>query len=668
MTDFSGSNLRGRNFTGQDLRGKDFSNADIRGTNFSGADLSGADFTGAKAGLQRRWFFSQLGISLIVSVTLNFIAATINAAAVAYLFSSEVSRNAGFIPGGCVVLLLIAVFLAISHQGLTTRAVATSIVAFAFAFAGAVASGGTIAGAVASAFAGVFAGAVASAFASAIVVASASAFAFAVAVGVFAGAFFGAFGVGVAFAFAVGVGVAIMTGLLSIYIAWRVSRNDEKFALVRQVGIVFSSIGGTRFYKADLTGANFMNATLKSTSFREANLTHVCWKNTQKLDRARVGDSILRNSAVRELLTTRKSHQKSYVAADLEGANLQGVDLEAANLTRANISNAILYDANLKDANLREILAVGTDFTRAYLTGACLEAWNIDHTTKLDQIDCQYVFLLEKPNTIGSRERRPHDPDAVFAPGDFEKLYNRIINTVQILMRNGINPEAFADAFQKLMQDNLGVTRDSIQALEKKGKDVLVTIEVPEDADKAKIAQTLDINYRNRLHQLEAENKQLQLRSTDLRDIAIELAKRQPHIHNHQTMNDKAEHNTINIGGNVTGSTINLGEISGAVSNVVNQLSSAADPAQPGLKEHLLELQATIEEEPTLSIEDKADALEEVKVLAEAAQDPEKQGLGRKAIKVLKGTVASLPDAAKLAEACKTLLPLIAKAIGIPLP
>jgi len=73
----------------------------------------------------------------------------------------------------------------------------------------------------------------------------------------------------------------------------------------------------------------------------------------------------------------------------------------------------------------------------------------------------------------------------------------------------------------------------------------------------------------------------------------------------------------------------------------------------------------------TISIafaEDKADALEEVKTLAEAAQDPEKQGLGRKAIKLLKGTAASLPDAAKLAEACSKLLPLIAKAIGLPVP
>ena len=81
---------------------------------------------------------------------------------------------------------------------------------------------------------------------------------------------------------------------------------------------------------------------------------------------------------------------------------------------------------------LTEVQAVGTD-----LTGACLESWNIDHTTKLDNVDCQYIFLLEKPNQIGSRERRLHNPERVFQKGDFTKLYQQVINTVKILLRKG---------------------------------------------------------------------------------------------------------------------------------------------------------------------------------------------------------------------------------------
>ncbi|MBW4441721.1 MAG: pentapeptide repeat-containing protein [Plectolyngbya sp. WJT66-NPBG17] len=612
MQDFSGKNLCGRNFTGQDLRGANFSNADIRGANFSKADLSRANFTGAKAGLQKRWLFAQLVISFVLSATLNFVAAVINGAFIAYLFSEDSIRDATILPGIISIGLLATVYLAIARQGLTTRAFITIAVAVAFAGTGAVAVAFAVAGAVAFA-----------------------------------------------------VAVAVLSGLLSLYVVWRVSKNDEKFELARTFGVAFSSLGGTHFYNADLTGANFTNATLKSTNFRDATLTHVCWRDAKKLDRARVGNSILQHSAIRELLVEDGyGYKKSFIAANLEGANLQGVNLEAANLTRANLSNALLHCANLKAANLRETLVIEADFTGAYLTGACIEAWNIDHTTKLDRVDCQYIFLLDQPNALGSRERRPHAPDTVFAPGDFEKLYKKIINTVQILMRNGINPEAFAAGFQQLMQENPDITHDSIQSFEKKGNDVLLTLEVPEGTHKAQIAQSFELTYRDRIQQLEAENKQHLL---DFKTMAMDIAKHPARITNvltagNQTMNDSS----INIGGNVTGSTINLGEISGSVSNVVNQLPSTPD--QPGLKEHLIELQAAIETEPVLSLEDKADALEEVKTLAEAAQDPQKQGLGGKAIRGLKRMIGTLPDAAKLAKACSKLLPLIAKAIGLPVP
>jgi FtsZ-binding cell division protein ZapB len=123
------------------------------------------------------------------------------------------------------------------------------------------------------------------------------------------------------------------------------------------------------------------------------------------------------------------------------------------------------------------------------------------------------------------------------------------------------------------------------------------------------------------------------------------------------------------VGGNVTGSTINLGAISGSVSNVVNQLPSASDPTQPGIKELLIELQAAIESDADLPKKGKASALENVKVLAEVAQDPEqpeKKGLGSQAVTFFKNAASFLPDTAKLAEACTKLLPLITKALGLP--
>jgi uncharacterized protein YjbI with pentapeptide repeats len=207
--------------------------------------------------------------------------------------------------------------------------------------------------------------------------------------------------------------MAIAIIVSAIYVSWKTITHDERFELVWKISVAFSSIGGTSFRKANLTNANFTSAVLKNTDFRESALTHILWRDAKKLDCARVGDSIIADRRVRELLVCGKGYKRSYIAANFEGANLSGVDLSEANLTRSNLSSAILRDANLKESNLRECLATGTVFSSAYLTGACLEAWNIDSTTELSDVDCQYIFLLEKTNDLGDRERRPHNPSKI---------------------------------------------------------------------------------------------------------------------------------------------------------------------------------------------------------------------------------------------------------------
>jgi uncharacterized protein YjbI with pentapeptide repeats len=439
-------------------------------------------------------------------------------------------------------------------------------------------------------------------------------------------------------------------------------KEDEKFALIRSIAVAFGAIGGTYFHKADLTGANFTKATLKRSNFRAATLTHVCWSHAQKLDRARMGESSLSTAAVRELLVTGNGYQQSYIDANLRGANLNGVNLNEANLKWADLSDATLRRADLRGANLTATLAIGTDFTRAHLTGACLEAWNIDHTIVLDGVDCQYVFLLEQPNALGSRERRPHDPEQAFQAGDFERLYQKMINVVQLLLRNGVNREAFAAAFHQLMEEHPDISYDSIQAIEKKGNDVLVTLEVPATLDKATIARDFLKPYEARLKYLEAENEQLKLRTTDLKAIALALAQHPVQITNQavgdgNAVNEKINHSqNIQVGGNfnieANNAVVNLRDISGTVTNTIQQLPNSPG-AGPSLKDLLIELQAVLEQaDPAvLPPADKADALEQVKGLAEAAQKPEaeKKALGAKAMRFLRRVVDAVPTAIPLA-------------------
>ena len=103
---------------------------------------------------------------------------------------------------------------------------------------------------------------------------------------------------------------------------------------------------------------------------------------------------------------------------------------------------------------------------------------------------------------------------------------------------------------------------------------------------------------------------------------------------------------------------------------MVSQLPASSDPSQPGIKELLTQLQQEIEKESNLLPEDKADLLEQVKVLAEASQESEKEkkeSLVRKARKIFDATLDALPDTAKLVDSCSKLLPIILKCLGIPI-
>ena len=140
-------------------------------------------------------------------------------------------------------------------------------------------------------------------------------------------------------------------------------------------------------------------------------------------------------------------------------------------------------------------------------------------------------------------------------------------------------------------------------------------------------------------------------------------------VENKNMTNDSSRKVEIgSIGGdfNASGQALNLGEISGTVTNTINELPSGPEPDKPGIKELLTQLKTAIEADTDLKPKDKEKALKQVKALAEAAQNPqEKQDLADTAITMLKGTIAHLPTAAKLVEECGKLLPIISGFLGL---
>lgn len=124
------------------------------------------------------------------------------------------------------------------------------------------------------------------------------------------------------------------------------------------------------------------------------------------------------------------------------------------------------------------------------------------------------------------------------------------------------------------------------------------------------------------------------------------------------------------VGGSVTSGNIqgtSSSNFGGDVSFAINKLPASSEPDKPGIKELLIELEAAISADPNLSEDDRNDALEQVKDLAEAATNPndaEMKNKAKKADRMLGRIISAVPKATELLEFCNNLLPLITKFFG----
>ena len=384
--------------------------------------------------------------------------------------------------------------------------------------------------------------------------------------------------------------------------------------------------------------------------------------------------------AVQSLLVTGQGSNKRYIRLNLKGANFSGADLTEADLTEADISAATLEGAVLERANLTKTQALGTSFYQTNLTGACLEGWNIDSTTKLDGAICEYIYLLN-----GQRERRPSSGN--FAPGEFTKLFQEALSTIDLIFRNGIDWKAFTYSFNQLVLDNEG-TELSIQSIENKGDGVVVVrVNAPPDANKAQLHSEFNQSYETAVKALEAKyhaelkakDEQITIyrqQSADMQEITRLMASRPVTVEvnakaESKSMNDSTDSSrNLNVSGNLTatGSTFNLGEINGNVTNTLNQLQTSDRPEAAQLADLLKQLQDAINAEPELKSDDRNEALEQIGAIAKAGQDSQNGTLKKLAntgIKVIKGTIAVLPSTATLVEAGSKLLPAIVHLLGL---
>jgi hypothetical protein len=126
--------------------------------------------------------------------------------------------------------------------------------------------------------------------------------------------------------------------------------------------------------------------------------------------------------------------------------------------------------------------------------------------------------------------------------------------------------------------------------------------------------------------------------------------------------------NSISVGGDFEGSLIQGSTVKGNVSVAISKLPASPNSDQPGIREILEQLKKAIEAEPNLSEEDKVEALEQVKALAEAGKAPQEGAMkkvAKRSTTMIKGIIADLPEAAKLVVQYAKLLPIITNLFGI---
>jgi uncharacterized protein YjbI with pentapeptide repeats len=270
------------------------------------------------------------------------------------------------------------------------------------------------------------------------------------------------------------------------------------------------------FSEANLDGADFSRSILSGAILNRASLQGVTFTGT-KLNKAKLNYTNMVNSDLSKAKLVRASLCGSNLnysileGADLTealliGANLNHAKLINVNFSGANVNEANFVEAHLNSAEMHRVQALGANFSQARLTGVCIEDWNINNHTKLQGIDCSYIYLKS-----GNKDRCPNE--GIFTEGEFSKRFQVSKNIIELTFYEDVPWKAFAYAFNE----------SNVQILDEYGSEIflreykvlddgLVTIKVshPSNANSDRIKEILEqktFEFELQIAQLQGEVK-----------------------------------------------------------------------------------------------------------------------------------------------------------------
>ncbi len=318
---FGGAILRGANLQGQMLVRADFSGADIRGANFEQAMLRKADFSHTKGGLPQPWGLAKVIVAMALLAAVGFwSAAVVTPIAAASVADYDPRTVIGviFLVLPMILLLgkevLLRLIVWVAGDGAQDLIMA-AMISMMFPFLTAMllleqsATAVSLIEAIGNAESALIF------FAAACFIAPVG---FSVADGDYREAEFGdwfwgtlvtmagVYGVAagaeyaiqadtdgiipVEIAFVVASAIAGLILFLCTYTYRWLGQSVQRPSPLRDWGLRLTTLGGTSFSEADLTGATFARASLKHTRFISARqptvLTNVCWQDVKYRSRA----------------------------------------------------------------------------------------------------------------------------------------------------------------------------------------------------------------------------------------------------------------------------------------------------------------------------------------------------------------------------------------------
>lgn len=224
-----------------------------------------------------------------------------------------------------------------------------------------------------------------------------------------------------------------------------------------------AKLAETRFSGACLRSANLSKADLSFSKLVETNLKFA------NLNCSNLSQAILIKANLSEADFMKADLSEANLReANLSKANLRFTQLYKANLTKADLSLAVVKKAQLQNTDMTAVIGLGSDFTEANLTGACLHNWNIDLKTSFESVECDYVY---RKKLYGSEFTDRYPRDKNFEAGEFTKEFQKVSEMRELFFENGITEffEYFEEQQNKSTDEVI-----AIEEIEPKGDNAIV--------------------------------------------------------------------------------------------------------------------------------------------------------------------------------------------------